>query len=536
MYSAQCASSPFFPLYFPIALASTLDAATPSARNLLRWERTRRRPWSARRRRDGGGEGQDDELGGGGSSSRFGLPPGWIQGDWIRSMIRKEDLVDLVEGGLIAHESWRLPGNETEPQPQEGVSQSTGIDDTTRIYAEEVTEETMGQWLQGITGNKDNPRGSRRVLPLDSSNEPDKIYTEMYSMPNGEQYHEGEASSGDSANWKSDDEDEEENEDSSSGEEADSPPRSERRSKQAHDPASVRGKAVVPSTQTSKRARTSSPVPTEKAPKQLNAATSGTSIYKDDDDEEIEDAATSKAEDQMKVVREASQATYDASSALQANVQKSFDFGVQFTDLQKKQIQLNLDLELAKENMQKAKDEATAMGEDRALGEANKEVVQLKKDKVALTDEVGDLTWKRDELEVYLGGLAKKLFLMLEEFCQNFEEETGRIETNLDPINSPVMGEAAMNMLRLESCLASAMDYLEWKKSSARCGADVALSLVRVHCKEAKEEKLAALKVANTKKLDFQSFMETFIEAATRIADGIDLDGFVEPASPPPAE
>ena len=76
----------------------------------------------------------------------------------------------------------------------------------------------------------------------------------------------------------------------------------------------------------------------------------------------------------------------------------------------------------------------------------------------------------------------------------------------------------------------------EWKKSSARCGADVALSLVHVHCKEAKEEKLAAIKVANTKKLQFQSFMETFIEVATCIADGIDLDSFVEPASPPPAE
>ena len=73
----------------------------------------------------------------------------------------------------------------------------------------------------------------------------------------------------------------------------------------------------------------------------------------------------------------------------------------------------------------------------------------------------------------------------------------------------------------------------EWKKSSARCGANVALSLVRVHYKEAKEEKLAALKVANTKKIDFQSFMETFIASATRIADGIDLDEFVAPSSPP---
>ena len=73
----------------------------------------------------------------------------------------------------------------------------------------------------------------------------------------------------------------------------------------------------------------------------------------------------------------------------------------------------------------------------------------------------------------------------------------------------------------------------EWKKSSARCGADVALSLVRVHCKDVREDKLAALKVANTKKHDFRSFMETFIAAATRIADGIDLDEFVAPSSPP---
>ena len=73
----------------------------------------------------------------------------------------------------------------------------------------------------------------------------------------------------------------------------------------------------------------------------------------------------------------------------------------------------------------------------------------------------------------------------------------------------------------------------ELKKSFARCGADVALSLVRVHCKEAREEKLAAIKVANTKKHDFQSFMETFITAATRIADGTDLDEFVAPSSPP---
>ena len=146
------------------------------------------------------------------------------------------------------------------------------------------------------------------------------------------------------------------------------------------------------------------------------------------------------------------------------------------------------------------------------------------------------------------------------------------METGLDPINSPVKDETAMNVLRLESRVAAVVDYLarlknatsridtslwpeemlqndleslmtrlnkvpsrvqEWKKSSARCGADVALSLVRVHCKEVREDKLVSLKVANTRKHDFRSFMETFIAAATRIADGIDLDEFVAPSSPP---
>ena len=146
------------------------------------------------------------------------------------------------------------------------------------------------------------------------------------------------------------------------------------------------------------------------------------------------------------------------------------------------------------------------------------------------------------------------------------------METGLDPINSPVKDETAMNMIRLESRIAVVVDYLarlkaaisridtslwpeetlqndleslmtrlnevpsrvqEWKKSSARCGADVALSLERVHFKEAREDKLVSLKVANTRKHDFRSFMETFITAATRIADGIDLDEFVAPSSPP---
>ena len=46
------------------------------------------------------------------------------------------------------------------------------------------------------------------------------------------------------------------------------------------------------------------------------------------------------------------------------------------------------------------------------------------------------------------------------EFCQNFEEEIGWIEPGLDPINSPVKDETAMNLLRLESRTDSAVEYL----------------------------------------------------------------------------
>ena len=49
-----------------------------------------------------------------------------------------------------------------------------------------------------------------------------------------------------------------------------------------------------------------------------------------------------------------------------------------------------------------------------ALDAANKEVSRLKNDKIALSDKAGQLAGKRNDLEIYLGGLAKKLFLMLE--------------------------------------------------------------------------------------------------------------------------
>ena len=89
-------------------------------------------------------------------------------------------------------------------------------------------------------------------------------------MPNGEQVleqgQEGEDSAEESGDWESsDDEDEEESDESDDEEAVDSPPRSEHRSKQHHDPAGGRGKAAPQSMQDPKRIRKSTPEPLEKS-------------------------------------------------------------------------------------------------------------------------------------------------------------------------------------------------------------------------------------------------------------------------------
>ena len=55
---------------------------------------------------------------------------------------------------------------------------------------------------------------------------------------------------------------------------------------------------------------------------------------------------------------------------------------------------------------------------------------------------------------------------MFTEFCQNFDEEASRVETGLDPINSPMKDEAATNVLRLESRVAGVVDYLARLKAA----------------------------------------------------------------------
>ena len=51
----------------------------------------------------------------------------------------------------------------------------SGTEDTSRVHPEEVDDATLERWMTAITGNKDNPRGARRIPPLDQSYEADKV-------------------------------------------------------------------------------------------------------------------------------------------------------------------------------------------------------------------------------------------------------------------------------------------------------------------------------------------------------------------------
>ena len=51
----------------------------------------------------------------------------------------------------------------------------SGTEDTSRVHPEEVDDATLERWMTAITGNKDNPRGARRIVPLDQSYEVDKV-------------------------------------------------------------------------------------------------------------------------------------------------------------------------------------------------------------------------------------------------------------------------------------------------------------------------------------------------------------------------
>ena len=58
----------------------------------------------------------------------------------------------------------------------------SGPGDTARAHPEEVDKETVAQWLQSITGNKDDPREAKWILPFDTENSPGEVRRNLSSV------------------------------------------------------------------------------------------------------------------------------------------------------------------------------------------------------------------------------------------------------------------------------------------------------------------------------------------------------------------
>ncbi|KAI4997095.1 hypothetical protein ZWY2020_052437 [Hordeum vulgare] len=216
--------------------------------------------------------------------------------------------------------------------------------------------------------------------------------------------------------------------------------------------------------------------------------------------------------------------------------QKTCEMGSAYNALKAEKIQLAAELEAAVNDLAGVKgalaDQEKSLEESR---ETNKALVaKIEKMGRQRTEQMGQLKLMKNRCkaqEKYVSDWARKMIALLGDFCLDAEAEAADIEWSVVP-NVPLGDEANRDMLRahihlgrvgpfigrlrevigridkelwpeddsrqeIEGLMARLEDVPNrvqaWKKSAARCGADVALSLVRVHCKEAREEKLKAL-------------------------------------------
>jgi hypothetical protein len=56
----------------------------------------------------------------------------------------------------------------------------SGPEDTTRTHPEEVSDQTVSQWLRSITGACDNPEGSKRIPPFSALNPPKNLVSYIF--------------------------------------------------------------------------------------------------------------------------------------------------------------------------------------------------------------------------------------------------------------------------------------------------------------------------------------------------------------------
>ncbi|KAI5017956.1 hypothetical protein ZWY2020_042844 [Hordeum vulgare] len=235
---------------------------------------------------------------------------------------------------------------------------------------------------------------------------------------------------------------------------------------------------------------------------------------------------------------------YKRSLELREDIRKTCEMGSAYNALKAEKVQLAAQLEAALHDL---------VGVKGALAEREKSPEESREANKALVAEMEKMGKQRTELmgqmkvmnrrciaqEKYVSDWATKMIALLGDFCMDAEAEAADVERSVIP-NVSLGEDANRDMLRAHIRLGKVgpfigrlrevvgridkelwpedesrqemeglMTRLEdvpnrvpaWKKSAARSGADVALSLVRVHYKEAREEKLKALQVANTKKL-----------------------------------
>lgn len=111
-----------------------------------------------------------------------------------------------------------------------------------------------------------------------------------------------------------------------------------------------------------------------------------------------------------------------------------------------------------------------------------------------------------------------------------------QVKQATEKINESLWPEEAFDS-DLPTCLSqlekTPAQVSRWKRSAARCGADVALALTKAHFSRIKDEDLKLVDGRNPEGKDFRDHMPTFLEAASNIASFIDLETFVEPIGVP---
>ncbi|KAI4984364.1 hypothetical protein ZWY2020_057715 [Hordeum vulgare] len=434
----------------------------------------------------------------------------------------------------------------------------TGPSDTTRSHPEDGSGETVSAWVRNITGTCDNPVGARRVKPFRAKNPPpNEEWTNWHSVvSNGNPVEEEEGSmegSADSAEYVSDSGEtkETEEEEEESGEQSSSPSPPEHRTKRRHDPAAPSAPPVAPSAGSVKRTRGASAEPVNQSSKVAKpsgckprkalprmriavpvasaAATSATSLPRQDDDPmDTDNAATSQQVGLPSEVihlddddqRKSEPALAPASGVIQPAANPAMSVPPTETvalTAEPTGAELGMPSEpSATPGPSAIQYDARLLPEDQ-VGAAKDAMVQVEL-------MVGDAKGAYDSIV----SLYQKSLELRDDIRKTCEMGSAYNALKAEKTQLAADLEVAVNDLTgMKKALAEQEKSLEesWETNKA-----LVAEVEKI--KRERSEWMGQLKVVNTKELRFEDFMETFLNTATRIADGIDLDTFVERASP----